>query len=55
MSQARKAFEAMMRGNGYDENDLLFLGKAYVKSATQMRWRFFLMGWEMSNFAKEKS
>ena len=54
-TQIKKAFEAMMRGNGYDENDLMFEGKTYVKPAIQIRWRFFLMGWEMANFAKEKS
>lgn len=50
MSQAQSVFEAMMRGNGF--NDLKKNDKgAYTNSSIQTRWRYFLIGWEMRGAA----
>lgn len=42
----------MMRGNGYKASELVFIDGEYAKATTQLRWRMFLMGWEMANLAK---
>lgn len=42
----------MMRGNGYKADELVFVGGEYAKASVQLRWRIFLMGWEMANLAK---
>lgn len=49
MNQARKVFEAIMRGQGYKASDLVSdaSGK-YTKPSVQTRWRYFLSGWEMA-------
>ncbi len=47
MNEARRVFEAMMRGNGH--NDLTRTGDKYNVPSLQTRWRYFLLGWEMAN------
>jgi hypothetical protein len=46
MKDARTVFEAIMRGNGYENTDRDESGN-YVVSSLNMRWRYFLIGWEM--------
>ena len=45
MSKAQQVFEALMRTKGYDDFTLV-RGK-YVNPGLQVRWNYFLMGWEM--------
>lgn len=44
--KAREVFEALMRGNGYDNLDRNESGH-YVVAGLNVRWKFFLLGWEM--------
>jgi hypothetical protein len=44
--RAREVFEALMRGNGYENLDRDANGH-YVVSGLNTRWKYFLMGWEM--------
>lgn len=46
MKDARAVFEALMRGNGYENMDRDEHGQ-YVVSSLHTRWRYFLLGWEM--------
>ena len=49
MSKARKLFEAVMRGQGYKDSDLVSDASGrYTKPSVQTRWRYFLSGWEMA-------
>lgn len=48
MKEAKKVFEAVMRGQGYDESDFLMEANKYAKPSIQTRWRYFLIGWEMA-------
>ena len=43
MNEARKIFEAMMHGR-----DRTRKGDGYANPSVQVRWRYFLLGWEMS-------
>ena len=46
MSKAQQVFEALMRSKGHTDFNMSATGK-YSVSALQMRWSYFLMGWEM--------
>jgi hypothetical protein len=46
MSKAQQVFEALMRSKGHTDFYQSKSGK-YVVPALQMRWSYFLMGWEM--------
>jgi hypothetical protein len=46
MSKAQTVFEALMRSKGHTDFHQSKSGK-YVIPALQMRWSYFLMGWEM--------
>lgn len=52
MTEARQVFEAMMRGNGHA--DLTRTGDKYNVPSLQTRWRYFLLGWEMSAVVRSK-
>ena len=52
MTEARQVFEAMMRGNGHA--DLTRTGNSYNVPSLQTRWRYFLLGWEMSTAVRSK-
>ena len=45
MSKAQQVFEALMRTKGYD--DFILARGKYVNPSLQVRWNYFLMGWEM--------
>lgn len=44
--KAREVFEALMRGNGYENLDRTENGQ-YVVAGLNVRWKYFLLGWEM--------
>lgn len=44
--RAREVFEALMRGNGYENFDRNENGQ-YVVASLHTRWKYFLLGWEM--------
>jgi len=46
MSKAQSVFEALMRSKGHTDFYQSKTGK-YVVPALQLRWSYFLMGWEM--------
>jgi hypothetical protein len=46
MSKAQQVFEALMRSKGHTDFSMNATGK-YSVPALQMRWSYFLMGWEM--------
>ena len=46
MTQANKVFEAIMRGKGHTDFSRTAHGK-YANATLQVRWAYFLMGWEM--------
>jgi len=46
MTEAQKAFEAIMRSNG-KTNFAKTKTYKYVDAALQTRWRYFHMGWEL--------
>jgi hypothetical protein len=46
MSKAQQVFEALMRSKGHTDFNMNATGK-YSVPALQMRWSYFLMGWEM--------
>jgi hypothetical protein len=46
MTEPQKAFEAMMRVNGKQDLEKNKHGK-YANTSVQVRWRYFLMGWEL--------
>ena len=46
MNNPRQVFEALMRGNGH--TNLTRTGDKYTVPSVQTRWRYFLLGWEMS-------
>lgn len=50
MTEAQKAFEALMRVEG--KSDLAFRNGKYQSGTVQIRWRWFLTGWEMKGLAK---
>lgn len=53
MNEARKMFEAIMRGKGYGDADfVLNKNGKYVANTVQVRWSHFLMGWEMALASK---
>lgn len=53
MNTAEKTFEAIMRGKGYDSADLVKnKNNKYVSNTVQMRWAYFLLGWEMALASK---
>lgn len=45
--KARQVFTALMTGKGYTEEDLKHEKGRYINQAMQMRWSYFLAGWEM--------
>jgi hypothetical protein len=45
MTQAQKVFEAMMRAKGH--TDFITVKGRYSNTTLQMRWNYFLLGWEM--------
>jgi len=45
--KARQVFTALMTGKGYTEEDLKHEKGRYTNQAMQMRWSYFLAGWEM--------
>lgn len=47
MTQAQQVFEAIMATKGHSEFAMSAKGK-YLVPALQMRWSYFLMGWEMA-------
>jgi hypothetical protein len=46
MSKAQSVFEALMRSKGHTDFNMNATGK-YSVPALQMRWSYFLMGWNM--------
>lgn len=46
MSNQRKVFEAIMRTKGHEDFSMSPTGK-YLVSNLQVRWSYFLLGWEM--------
>jgi hypothetical protein len=46
MTQAQTIFEAIMRGKGHTDFNMNANGRYSVPSL-QMRWSYFLLGWEM--------
>jgi hypothetical protein len=46
MTQAQTIFEAIMRGKGHADFNMNANGR-YSVPALQMRWSYFLLGWEM--------
>jgi hypothetical protein len=46
MSKAQQVFEAIMATKGHSEFAMSAKGK-YLVPALQLRWSYFLMGWEM--------
>jgi hypothetical protein len=51
MKEAQKIFEAMMRAKGQTDFTMSDTGKYKVPSM-QVRWSYFLLGWEMRMLAK---
>jgi len=47
MNKAQQVFEALMRSKGHTDFNMNATGK-YSVPALQMRWSYFLMGWEMA-------
>lgn len=47
MSKAQQVFEAIMATKGHNDFAMSAKGK-YLVPALQMRWSYFLMGWEMA-------
>jgi hypothetical protein len=45
--KAREVFHALMSSKGYTDADLAMDGDKYSVAAMQMRWNYFLLGWEM--------
>jgi len=45
--KARQVFYALMVSKGYTNADLVIDGNKYKNAAMQMRWNYFLAGWEM--------
>lgn len=52
MTEATKYFEAVMRGKGHTDFSKTAHGK-YVSTTLQVRWAYFLMGWEMAKASGE--
>lgn len=50
MTKAQQVFEALMRSKGHTDFNRNRTGK-YSVPALQMRWSYFLMGWEMREVA----
>jgi hypothetical protein len=48
---ARKVFTALMASKGYTKADLAMFGDKYVVPAMQLRWNYFILGWEMRGLA----
>ena len=46
-----KIFTAMMRSRGYTDEDMKMNKGRYVNSNMQIRWNYFLAGWEMRGAA----
>jgi hypothetical protein len=46
MNKARMVFESLMRAKGYEDFSQSETGK-YLVAALQIRWNYFLLGWEM--------
>lgn len=47
MNEARLMFEAMMRGNG--QTNLERKNDGYAAPSVQVRWHYFLLGWELAS------
>lgn len=48
MKNPHEVFEAVMRANGYAEDELHRNDKGtYANPSVQTRWKYFLLGWEM--------
>ena len=45
--KARQVFIALMASKGYTGVDLAMDNDKYSVAAMQMRWNYFLLGWEM--------
>jgi hypothetical protein len=45
MKNPMQVFEMIMKLNGH--TDFEKKGDKYVSTSMQMRWKYFLMGWEM--------
>ena len=45
--KSREVFHALMSSKGYTYSDLSMDGDKYSVAAMQMRWNYFLLGWEM--------
>jgi hypothetical protein len=45
--KARKVFTALMASRGYADEDFAMKGDRYVNASMQVRWNFFIAGWEM--------